>query len=190
MKRGQLGHQLVDEANELYRGRGKALVSFAGTEWVDVRAQSRGRFSGIQKRGPVDYIGNAAAGYGFRFDLKASREPSSLPLSERFVPEHQKAELLWCLQHGVASGLLVGRFDQIRRAVVLAWFWLPAGKLFEHFDGEFWRRLKWKTIESWAEPLPTLDTTGQVPDYLDRVLEFYYADSGRQGSTTPRRPTR
>ncbi len=171
MKGWALAHKLTDEACRIYRSTGQALVSFAGPAWRDIRPMGRGRFSGVQMQGTVDYIGHDRHGQGFRFDLKTSKQKTQLDLRPSKVPQHQVEELAWCLKLGVPAGLLICRQDPMT-GTVAAWYWLPIAYLHERFDGfGSWKALSWKEIDELSLRLQTLDTTGRVPDFLDRILE-------------------
>ena len=160
---GKQAERMAAAANDRYAVRGDALVVRCAAELVGARPQGRGRFLGILKAGPVDFMGTTANGRAVMFDVKASRDAVRLALRIPSSVKLQQAEILsWGHpQLSDSSGWLTGLLVLNDRT--FRWYWLPALWLRTRFDGKpQWGSLRWTELTDFGVEL---DPFGN-PDWL------------------------
>lgn len=164
--RGMTLEAMIDQANEVYRRRGVAVVHKRPTPVKIERVLKGGKVQGyLEKPSTVDYEG-VYRGRALVFEAKSTRERNRFPLAN--IHEHQMVHMRQCLDQGAIVFAVVEFSKHDVR------FYVPAKMLLEAWDRTVSGGPKSIPFEAMNESCFAIPAgRGVLVDYLsvvDRIL--------------------
>jgi recombination protein U len=164
--RGESFEVMIEQANQVYNAKGKAIITKIPTPWKVLRKYSpitnsykiQGAFP--EKKSTVDF-GGTASNYSIWFDAKETKNKTSLPLGN--IKKHQIDYLENVAKQGGKAFFLV-------HATVLKRTWVLWIDQFIQFLAEYDRKsIRFDWMDEHCEVVPS--GIGVMLDYLPIVLK-------------------